>query len=491
MKRVLISATALATVLFVASSIATTQAPMSTDAKMDRLDKETKKLEREVRKLKKEKKEKHQVTYLNAHQTGSTTAPWPHFVTVTTTPFLGKKMLYDGADLLFNMSSMNEDMHLLQQKQKIVDNLAAQGYTLDRPVLQVSGGVEGQLFSVSGFGTNPNDGVNLSTAELDFNAIASAWATGFMSLAYNGTPVSLGNRAPNSQIYLSRGFFTLGNLDKSPFYFSMGMMYVPYGRYANDMVSTPLTVSMGKIRSQAALLGVSLNNGLFGSVYGFSGYQTSGGSPVFKQGGVNVGLKRHFSAIAGRSYSVGAGWVSNVADAEGQQATGLSTATGQFGGFGVSQPNTSAIFNNIAHRVGGGDVYGNVTCGAWTVIGEYLGAIEKYSTTDLVYNGKGAEPRALHTEIDYVLPWFAQKYDTTLGVSYGHAWEALALNLPESSYATFLSTSLLPETTESIEYRHDSDYSRADVATGRGAVTNIVGTGKGRNSVILQLGVYF
>ena len=55
----------------------------------------------------------------------------------------------------------------------------------------------------------------------------------------------------------------------------------------------------------------------------------------------------------------------------------------------------------------------------------------------------------------------------------------------------FASTSLWRETSESIEYRHDTDYSTADVATGRAATANIVGTGRGRNSVTLQLGVYF
>lgn len=275
--------------------------------------------------------------------------------------------------------------------------------------------------------------------------------------------------------------------------------FVPFGRYENGMVSTPVTLSMGKTLSPAALLGVTLHNGLYASLYGFSGSQTSGSSELFKQGGVNVGFRHAFANDD--NYSFGAGWISNIADSEGMQTTGLSTATGQFGGFAVTNTGTGASNNNnLAHRVDAIDAHGQVTFGPVSLVGEYLGSLERFATTDMTFNNVGAaavgaQPQAMHAEIDYLLPFFAKKYGTTLGASYGRTWQALALNLPENKYAVFLNTSIWRETVESIEYNHGTDYATNQTATGAGATgvggAPIVGTGKDSNAVLAEVGVYF
>lgn len=407
--------------------------------------------------------------------------PFGQYVTITTSPFLGKKSAFDASDLLYMYSSMNEDLTLLEKKQAFEEAMAARGDELDRPILQLSGGVEGELYSTGSFGASATDGISLSTAELDMHAIASSWASAFMSLDYNGSPVSSGNRAPNSTIYLNRGFATIGDLSKCPAYFSIGLMYAPFGRYASGMLSTPVTQSMGRVRAETALLGFSLDNGVFGSVYGFSGSQTSGSSDLIKQEGVNLGIKRQFSGDSAHGkFSLGGGWISNMADSQGAQTTGGTT----FGGF------ASATGSNvIAHRVSGVDAHGRVTYGAYTILSEYLTATRRYANTDMRYNGKGAEPAAIHTELDYALP-YAVKYGTTLGVSYGHTWQALALNLPRNSYAAFASTSFWRDTVESIEYRHDNDYRTTNNASGSGSAI-FSGTGRSRNSVLARVGVYF
>src|SRR3989338_3047938 len=103
-------------------------------------------------------------------------------------------MEFDGQDVIYNAPSINEDLLLLQQKQHM---------QINHPVLQLSGAVIGQMFQTGNFGTKATDGISLNTAELDINAIASPWATGFMALNYSGAPVSTGNRMPFSTIYLS------------------------------------------------------------------------------------------------------------------------------------------------------------------------------------------------------------------------------------------------------------------------------------------------
>lgn len=434
---------------------------------------------------------KHHLKKTKATPISNPLKPYGHFVTVTTTPFMGKETAFTGADLLYNFPAMNEDLTLLQKKQQLEHELDAQGYAINRPLLQISGDLEGQLYSTGGFGTGTSNGVALSNAEIDLNAIASKWATGFMSIAYTSAPVSSGNRLPISTLYLSRGFVTIGNLDVTPFYFSTGLMYLPFGRYASGMLSTPMTKSIGKTRTSTAEFGFGLDNGWNGSVFAYSGSQTSGGKGIFKQGGANIGYRNKFNEEKKGAYSVGAAWISNIADSTGMQNTGLSTANGQFGGFAVAQPATNMSNNNLVHRVGGADVHGKLGYGPVTLIGEYIASMRKFANADMMFNGRGAEPDVMHSEIQYSLPFLPKKYGSSVGVAYDHTWEALALNLPRDSYSTFFSTSLWRNTGESIEYRHDTDYRAADVATGRGATMNINGTGRDRNSVLAELDVYF
>jgi len=491
-KRVIIPMTAIAAFVLSSSGFAISNQAASTSvlsSQVSKLSVETQKLEHEVALLKKKKQHTAKKASKKTHKITSfyhENEPWSHFVTVTTTPFLGKHTLYDGEDLLYNVSSNNEDLRLLEQKQKLENEMASQGYSLDRPILQFSGEVEGELSSVGAFNGPDANNISLGTAELQMNAIASSWATAFMSLDFSGAPTSTGNREPISTIYLGRGFMTIGNLNKSPIYFSAGLMYVPFGRYANAMVSTPLTTSVGRIRTPAMLLGFKLNNGLFGSVYGFTGSQTSGANDLIKQEGVNLGFKRKLNGTD--NYSLGAGWVSNIADSQGMQGTGFGTTTGQFTGFGAT-----ATGNALVHSVDAFDTHASVGVGPVTVLGEYLGALRSFSPLDLTYNGNGATPQALHTEIDYMLPFVAAKYNTSLGVSYGHTWQALGLNLPQDKYAVFLNTSIWRETVESIEYNHQTDYAAGATSFGRGATTgaNIVGTGKGSDSILAEVGVYF
>ena len=458
-KKVILPMTALAAFSLSASSFAVqnndTASTKTLSAQVNQLSAETKKLEHEVWLLKHKKhhttSKVAEKTVQNEHIGEVKNTPsvnkysWAHFITVTTTPFMGVRTDYDGDDLLYNLSSNNEDLRLLEQKAKLDDLMHEQGYSLDRPILQVSGAVEGEGFSQSGFNTNTTSGINLSTAELDLNAIASSWATAYMSLSYNGEPISTGNREPNSTIFLSRGFATIGNLNKFPVYFTAGLMYAPFGRYANALIDTPLTMSLFKIRTPAALLGFKLHNGLRGSVYGYSGSQTSGGQPIFKQWGVDSGYKYKFGENDADHFGLGAGWVSNVADSQGMQANGLSSTGTQFAGFGTSTA-TSTNNNALVHSVDGIDAHAALALGPVSLVGEYIGALERFNTADLQYNGSGAQPQAMYTEIDYLLPFIAKKYGTGIGASYGETWQALALNLPAQSYIVYLNTSIWRET---------------------------------------------
>jgi hypothetical protein len=410
-----------------------------------------------------------------------------HSVTVTTSPLQGAATGGPG-NILEQMSKGNQQLTLLQQRAALMRQLHKEGDNdLYRPIMELSGGLEGQLYAVDGFGKNSEPrGINLATAEFDVNGIVGPWANAFMALDYDNSPVSSGNRSPKGTVYLDRGFVTLGNLNRFPVYVSTGEMYVPYGRYGSLMLTTPLVESLARTKSDTALVGF-YDKGIYGELFAYNGSQTSGGNHIFKQGGFDVGVKRNFGPNASDSYRVGASVESNLADSQGLQSTGVNTNTGHFQGF------ASGTNNNIQHRVPAFALYGNATYKRWTFIAQFVRGFKSFAVSDLAYGNtgstlSGANPGALHTELNYTIHFWNKPF--TFGADYDESWEALAANLPKRSFAADISTTWFRNTVETIEYRHDDDYGSGKAANGAGG-TQFSGTGKTRNSYIAQLGVYF
>jgi hypothetical protein len=410
-----------------------------------------------------------------------------HSITITTSPLMGPNTGGAG-QVLEQMSKDNQQLTLLQQRAFLMKALQKEGDTdLYRPIMELSGGLEGQLYAVDGFGKNSEPrGISLSTAEFDVNGIVGPWAGGFLALDYDNSPVSSGNRSPKGTAYVDRGFATLGNLNRFPLYVSIGEMYVPFGRYGSLMLTTPITQSLARTKSDTALLGF-FKDGVYATVFAYNGNQTSGGTHVFKQGGLDAGYKHNFGPNASDSFRVGASIESNIADSQGLQDTGVNSDSGHFQGFAFGSN------NNLQHRVPAAAVYGNLTWHNLTAIAEYLSATESFATSDLSYGNtggvlSGAQPAALHVELNYTIHAWNKPF--TFGADYDHSWEALAANLPRDSYVADIQTSWFRNTVESIEYRHDNDYSGSKSANGAGG-TQFAGTGQTRNSYIAQLGVYF
>lgn len=402
-------------------------------------------------------------------------------ITVTTSPVMGLRSAFNASDLLISVSSLNEDLTLLQHRALFERMMRAEGFNaFERPVVVLSGALEGQVLGARGFGGARGD-VDLSKAEIDVNAIVSRWASGFMSLEYDDASPATGSRVANSRVFLSRGFLTIGNLNSFPLYFSIGQMYAPFGRYAGGMITSALTLSMMRTRVRLALLGLS-SGGFYAQVYGFRGNQTTGGGPVFKQGGGNVGYKHVFK---GGRFDVGAGVISTIADSEGMQGNGLAGPAPPFLGFG-NTPGGNALRN----RVPGFDAHGELTIGRTNWIAEYLTATRRFSPLDMAFNGVGAQPRALHLEAYILFHLFTRPFN--FGVAYGQTWQAFALNLPRFSYTTYVNGSIWKDTVESLEFRHDVDYRTSLIASG-GAGFPMVSGGVGgtRNTVTFKIGVYF
>ncbi|GAB4392501.1 MAG: LbtU family siderophore porin [Gammaproteobacteria bacterium] len=400
---------------------------------------------------------------------------------VVISPFLGLRNQAEDQDLIVNISNINTDLRLLQQQQALRADMTSRGMDSPRyPLLEISGELETQALYRDPYNGRKRGDVNLSSVELDFVAEVARYINGFLSIEYedgeNAPP-----RVDNSNVRVRQGFVLLGNLDDTPVYASIGQMFVPTGAYHSYMVSSPLTLIMGRTRTRAVLVGYQQpgNKGFNGSVYAFNGDIRSGSSRRY---GANA---EYVGDVLGANYEVGVAYASNLAESEGIQSTG----NGGFDGFGGSSAS-----EDLRHSIPAVDLYGKINMGPVGLIAEYVAAVRGFDSMDLTFNGNGARPDALNLEAAYETKIWDKP--TSFALGYGHSREALGLNLPEHRYIATISTSIWRNTIESIEFVHDVNYGASDRAAGRGANGNLqsIDTSElGRNSDTLtaQIGIYF
>ena len=160
------------------------------------------------------------------------------------------------------------------------------------------------------------------------------------------------------------GFVNVGNLDKSPFYFTAGQLFVPFGRYSSAMISSPLPLRLARTKSRPFILGYKSQNafGPYAAVYGFKSDTKLGHAGI---GGVNLGYTIKKGYLSG---DMGVGYISSLTDSTGMQDTG-STPFTTFGGF-ASATNGSELI----HQVPGVDVHGNISFDRYSLTAEWVGS---------------------------------------------------------------------------------------------------------------------
>ena len=288
---------------------------------------------------------------------------------ISTSPYIGpysdkRITAYDASDVWSQQSSMNEDLTILKYKQTLQNSLQQAGVSLDqRPIVEISGGIAGS--ATQAFNPQNSGNFSLSTAEIDVNAMVSKWATGFMTLGYGS----------NSQVVVSRGFVTFGDLDKFPFYLTAGQIYLPFGRYFSGLNTAPLTLSLARIKDQAAILGYSKGN-LSMQGYVYPGVNGDTGNTAFHSGGVNANYKIVFNPDI--NINLGSGVISDMTDSQGMKSTGASAP--QFPGF--TNFTGSGSTYPFVHAVPGADAHAEFNFWSNTLAGEFIGAAKPFDAED-------------------------------------------------------------------------------------------------------------
>ena len=413
---------------------------------------------------------------------------------VSSGPYIGIPLEFSGTNLIINSPSVNQDVALLKIRKNIHKRLEALGVheEPDHAHVLLSGVIEGQAYILSpGTGSDSSD-INLTSAGLDAYVLGpSNWLSGLISLNYDDlsgpSEGSLNNnsRALNSRVFVSQAFITIGNLLVAPIYATFGQLYVPFGTYSSNMVSTPVTQIVGRTKARAIVLGVQpqLPDTFYFATFIFKGdsYVDSSTSTV-NDGGFNLGYRFKEKNM---SADIGGSVIGNIADALGMQVVGNTTANfNGFGGTGITGN------EQLVHRVPGYDVRGLFSFGEHiNYLFEYITASTRFNMADMTMNSHGAKPQAFNTELAYSFDVFARP--TSLAVGYQFTKDALALALPAQRYSVTLNTSIWRDTLQSIEFRHDVNYGASQTATGSLVPAIAVNTGKSDNAVTAQFDLYF
>jgi hypothetical protein len=294
-------------------------------------------------------------------------------------------------------------------------------------------------------GINTSD-IQVSTAELVIDAQVHEWAKAHLLFLFE--------EGATDPPEFDEAYLTLGNTEISPFYFSIGRMYV-FGEYDTMMVSDPLTLEIGETRETAAQVGF-MSNGLYGSLSVFNGETQKNADNTIENFAATLGFSNENDAM---NYDFGLDYINNLAES---------------GSVMGAVSNTSALVDYVSAMT----ARGSFSYGPFSVAGQYLTAIDKFDLADFNFNGQEAQPKAWAIEGGYNFEMMGK--ESTFALGYQGTEEALALGLPKQRYLATLSTEIMTNTSLGLEWAHDIDY---DTEEG--------GTGNDADTVTLQLAIEF
>lgn len=434
-----------------------------------------------------------QMPYYQPRLNAPTLAP-----TVTTSPYIGLRSAFDASDLVVNVPTMGEDLRLLRERVALRRKLGGGLPFEDRPVIVISGKLEALAYARRDYEAVHHSDIDLGSSELDFLVQASPWALGFISMAYDNTFLDsslvnspVGRRISNSNIFLKRGFITLGNLEKFPIYLSAGQMYLNFGRYGSALVTPALTQILGQTNERQIQLGYAKEDGLSFSGYAYKGSSNTGNRNTINEGGVNA---RYIKELGNnRSVSFGAGYISTISDAAGVQITSLP-----YPRQGFAPLNEFLFLENetLVRRAPALNLHGEYAVGPWTLMAEYVGTVRAFDVANFSFNDEGASPKALHLELNRKFSIFDKP--ANISVAWGRSWQALAIGLPTNKYSFVFNVSPVKNTILSIEFSRFKNYAEGSTAYIKGTDIPLiypdapyVSPGGFTNLILAQLGLYF
>lgn len=278
-----------------------------------------------------------------------------------------------------------------------------------------------------------------SKVELGLDIKANDWTSGYVLVKHEGD-------GDGDDFFIDEAAITLGNTEKFPFKLIAGKFYMPFGNFATNMIQDPLTQEIGELNDSGAAIRFEVN-GFTAALYGYKGMDKTDDSDTMAYG-----------AMAGYSYkkedlsfTCGMSWTSNMGDTDKAIAAAFDDAD----------------LDTVETTVSAFGAHAGAGIGPLSLTGEYVAALDDFSSTEIEFLGQGAKPSAWNTELAYTTELFG--HETAFAIGWQQTDEAMAIGLPETRYIGAASMEILQDTVLTLEYFHDNDYDMEDGGTGENA----------------------
>ncbi|MBF0602236.1 MAG: LbtU family siderophore porin [Nitrospirae bacterium] len=301
--------------------------------------------------------------------------------------------------------------------------------------------------------------VTVATAELVTDIKINPWVSGQVILLHE-------EDGPDKEVDLDQATITIGNAEVTPFFFTGGLMTLPFGSYDTLMVTDPLGLDLGETQESALQLGFNTSY-YSGSFYLFNGEaeKVAKDSHLIGYGG-NLAYNREYDF---GTVHLGTDLISAIEDSDGLTDSDLDETT---------------MFKHIP----GLSLHARLDVASWTGLVEYVTALKKLDTSEILWNADGARPWAVNTELGYT--WDLLGYATTAAAGYQQTGEAIGLMMPQHRLRGGLKITLFENTDIALEWNHDKDYKTGDSSSVEGGAVR-TGTGTTSDSATMQLAVGF
>ncbi len=265
---------------------------------------------------------------------------------------------------------------------------------------------------------------------------------------------------PANSFAVTEAFITYGNTEDKIANLRVGKMIIPFGEFETSMASDPLGLDFAETHEDV-FMGEIDWRGFIGSFYLFRGAtKEQGQSDRIRHYGAQVGYLIELDNLA---FQTALSYLSSLAETDGVEGALASTT--------LSKNVSGSALSVIARYLN------------YSLILEYVSANQKFSMTDLYWNGSGARPSTFQGELSYTLDL---KHETTLSLGYQSSSEALALGLAKKRYLASVISLINSRASVAFEQSMESDYAQSECSS----ATNC-GTGKKGYTSTLRFAVSF
>ena len=346
-----------------------------------------------------------------------------------------KKQAKASTELQHQQANRNKDKEARAVAQQVADSLSIGG------VIEV---VANNTNS-DGWLSETTSDIVLDTFELSVEASANEWVMGSVLFLYED--------ASDDNLNVDEAFISIANSDVTPFYLSAGRLYVPFGNFETNMISDPVTLTLGETREDVIQVGFETEGGFYGSAYVFNGDadEAKGNYSSLENNKIdNYGLNFGY-AMQNNSFSldVGAGYINNIATSDTlQNAVGDNALCADDG--------------CLDDYVGGMSLHAIATFGQFSLIGEYITAMDDFEANEISsVNTDKLKPRAWNLEGAYNFEMAGK--ETTIALGYQKTkdmyFESETTDYFEKAWLASISVGILENTTLAAEWRHADGYS--------------------------------